>query len=244
MLYLNDKPINQNLIMRVKLTSIIACAIAISVSSCSHEHDGEHGHSHDHTDGHGHSHSHDHAKETFSIDGLVEEVKDVPDSIIKYLHAQHHAHNVLERRTVPPGYETREMKHWKDYAANLDDLPVINPGPGEYVHVMEGYKNGYQNLVIGITETFPGGAPPMHTHEGEESHVLLEGEILYALGDTMFTIKAPYIVNIPPMVPHAFKNIGDKTANLVVIFPTNVWKYDVLDYFPFEGYDEKGNKIE
>jgi len=74
----------------------------------------------------------------------------------------------------------------------------------------------------------------MHSHEGEESHVLLEGDILYALDDTIFTIKAPYLVNIPAGVPHAFKNIGNKTANLVVIFPTNVWKYDVLDFFPFK----------
>ena len=190
-------------------------------------------------------HSHDHAaKETFSIDGLVEEIKTVPDSIIAYLHAQHHAHKVLERRTVPPGYETKNLKYWKDYAVKVEDLPVINPGPGEYVHVMEGYKNGYQNLVIGITETLPGGYPPMHTHQGEEAHVLLEGNILYALGDSIFTVKAPYIVNIPPMVPHAFKNIDDKTANLVVIFPTNVWEYDVLDYFPFESYDNQGNKTD
>ncbi|MBC8124257.1 MAG: cupin domain-containing protein [Candidatus Kapabacteria bacterium] len=176
----------------------------------------------------------DTSKETFSIANLVGEVKTVPDSIIEYLHAQHHSHKVLERRTVSAGFETPKMKHWKDYVKKVEDLPVINPGPGEYVHVMEGQKNGYQNLVIGITETFPGGAPPMHTHEGEESHVLLEGEILYALGDTMFTAKGPYIINIPPMVPHAFKNIGNKTANLVVIFPTNVWRYDVVDYFPFD----------
>lgn len=180
-------------------------------------------------------------KETFSIGNLVAEVKTVPDSIIEYLHAQHHSHKVLERRTVPSGYETANMKYWKNYVKKVEDLPVINPGPGEYVHVMEGYKNGYSNLVIGITETYPGGAPPMHTHEGEESHVLLEGEILYALGDTMFTVKAPYIVNIPPMVPHAFKNIGDKTANLVVIFPTNVWKYDVVDYFPFENKENNNS---
>ncbi len=184
----------------------------------------------------------DSIKETFSITNLVQEVKTVPDSIIQYLHAQHHSHKVLERRMVPSGYETANMKYWKNYVKKVEDLPVINPGPGEYVHVMEGQKNGYQNLVIGITETFPGGAPPMHTHEGEESHVLLEGEILYALGDTMFTVKAPYIVNIPPMVPHAFKNIGKKTANLVVIFPTNVWKYDVVDYFPFDKKEHDHSK--
>ncbi len=173
-------------------------------------------------------------KETFSISSLVTEEKNTPDSIIVALNKQHHQLKVLERRNVPGPFKAPEMKYLSDYAVTLDNLPVINPGPGEYVHVMEGQRHGYKNLTIGITETFPGGAPPMHSHEGEESHVLLEGDILYALGDTMFTIKAPYMVNIPAGMPHAFKNIGNKTANLVVIFPTNIWKYDVLDFFPFK----------
>ena len=173
-------------------------------------------------------------KETFSISNLVEENKQAPDSVIAALNAQHHQLKVLERRTVPGPFTAPAMKFFTDYAVTVDKLPVINPGPGEYVHVMEGQRHGYNNLTIGITETFPGGAPPMHSHEGEESHVLLEGDILYALGDTMFTIKAPYMVNIPAGMPHAFKNIGKKTTNLVVIFPTNIWKYDVLDYFPFD----------
>lgn len=176
----------------------------------------------------------DPTKETFSIRNLVAENKTIPDSVIQALNAQHHQLKVLERRTVPGPFQAPEMKYYSDNVAKLEQLPVINPGPGEYVHVMEGQRNGYENLTIGITETFPNGAPPMHSHEGEESHVLLEGDILYALGDTLFTIRAPYIVNIPAGVPHAFKNIGGKTANLVVIFPTNIWKYDVLDYFPFK----------
>jgi len=176
----------------------------------------------------------DQTKETISIANLVEEVKTVPDSVIQALNAQHHHLRVLERRSVPGPFNPANMKIYSSHAVKAEDLPVINPGPGEYVHVMEGQRNGYNNLTIGITETFPGGAPPMHSHEGEESHVLIEGDILYALGDTLFTIKAPYIVNIPAGVPHAFKNIGNKTANLVVIFPTNIWKYDVLDFFPFK----------
>ena len=211
----------------MKKINFIVTVWVVLVMSCSQGNEGTHSHG-------GESHTHDQTKETFSIEKLVAEVKTVPDSIMEYLHAQHHSHKVLERRTVPPGYESKELKNWSEYFAKVEDLPAINPGPGEYVHVMEGYKHGYRNLVIGITETFPGGAPPMHTHKGDESHVLLEGTILYALGDTLFTIEAPYIVNIPPMVPHAFKNIGEKTANLVVIFPTNVWEYDVLDFFPFK----------
>ncbi|WP_210464636.1 cupin domain-containing protein [Rufibacter roseolus] len=174
------------------------------------------------------------AKETFPLSNLVKENKVTPDQTMVRLHAQHHPHKVLERRTVPGPFTAPSMKYYSHHAVTLDKMPTINPGPGEYVHVMEGQRNGYNNLTIGITETFPGGYPPMHTHEGEESHVLLEGDILYALGDTTFTIKAPYMVNIPPMVPHAFKNVGEETANLVVIFPTNVWKYDVVDYFPFD----------
>ena len=181
----------------------------------------------------------DQTKETYSIANLVKENTIVPDSIIRALNAQHHQLNVLAKRTVPGPFKAPEMKYFADHIAKVVDLPVINPGPGEYVHVMEGQRHGYNNLTIGITETFPNGAPPMHSHEGEESHVLLEGDILYALGDTLFTLKAPYIVNIPAGVPHAFKNIGKKTANLVVIFPTNIWKYDVLDFFPFKSDTSK-----
>jgi quercetin dioxygenase-like cupin family protein len=156
------------------------------------------------------------------------------DAARKKLHAQHHPHAVLETRRIPGKVDPPAMKSLEDFALPKDKLVVINPGPGEFVHVMEGQRHGYHNLTVGITYTAPGGAPPMHTHVGEEAHVLLEGEILYAVGDELFTISAPYIVNIPPMVPHSFVNTGNALAELVVIFPTNVWEYDVLDYFPFK----------
>ena len=168
------------------------------------------------------------------------------DEARKKLHAQHHPHGVLETRRLPGTPQPPSMTSLEDFAVPKRKLVVINPGPGEYVHVMEGQRNGYKNLTVGITYTAPGGAPPMHTHAGEEAHVLLEGDILYALGDELFTISAPYIVNIPPMVPHSFVNIGDHLAELVVIFPTNVWEYDVLDYFPFkdlEGAKARAKKI-
>jgi quercetin dioxygenase-like cupin family protein len=150
------------------------------------------------------------------------------------LHAQHHPHKVLETRRVPGPFEKPAMDKVRDFALSKSDLDVIHPGPGEYVHVMEGQRHGYRNLTIGITYTAPGGAPPMHTHMGEESHVLLEGQkVLYALGDSLFVMEGPYIVNIPPMVPHSFQNLDDDVAQLVVIFPTNIWEYDVLDHFPF-----------
>lgn len=156
------------------------------------------------------------------------------DAARQQLHAQHHSHKLLETRRVPGRFDAPAMKEVKDFALSKKDLDVINPGPGEYVHVMEGQRHGYRNLTIGITYTAPGGAPPMHTHMGEESHVLTSGQkVMYALGDELFVAQGPYIINIPPMTPHSFTNLDDQVAELVVIFPTNVWEYDVLDYFPF-----------
>lgn len=174
-------------------------------------------------------------------DGIQHGEKITPvDETRQMLHAQHHSHKALETRSIPGAFEAPAMAKIDDFALSKDDLIVINPGPGEYVHVMEGQRHGYQNLTVGITYTAPGGAPPMHTHKGEESHVLLKGQkILYALGDSVFVMEGPYIVNIPPMVPHSFQNLDDEVAELVVIFPTNVWEYDVLDYFPFSTPEAK-----
>jgi len=162
------------------------------------------------------------------------------DEAQRQLNAQHHSYKVLETRKVPGDFQAPAMADIKDFALSKSDLDVINPGPGEYVHVMEGQRHGYENLTIGITYTAPGGAPPMHTHKGEESHVLLKGQkILYALGDKMFVKKGPYIINIPAGMPHSFQNLDNEVAELVVIFPTNVWEYDVLDYFPFSTPEAK-----
>lgn len=162
------------------------------------------------------------------------------DSARQALHSQHHGHQALETRSIPGTFTPPAMTSVKDFALAKKDLIVINPGPGEYVHVMEGQRHGYQNLTIGITYTAPGGAPPMHTHKGEESHVLLENQkVMYALGDSVFVLEGPYIVNIPPMVPHSFQNLDNNVAELVVIFPTNVWEYDVLNHFPFNTPEAK-----
>jgi hypothetical protein len=139
------------------------------------------------------------------------------DEARKALHAQHHPHGLIETRSIPGSFEPPAMSEISDFALSKDDLIVINPGPGEYVHVMEGQRHGYQNLTIGITYTAPGGAPPMHTHLGEEAHVLTaDQKVLYALGDEIFELEGPYIVNIPPMVPHSFQNLDDE-----------------VDFFPF-----------
>jgi hypothetical protein len=45
-------------------------------------------------------------------------------------------------------------------------------------------------------------------------------------------------------VPHSFQNLDDDVAELVVIFPTNVWEYDVLNFFPFTTPEAKAMAAE
>ena len=86
-----------------------------------------------------------------------ERIADV-DKTRKALHIQHHPHSVLETRQIPGHFDVPNMDKISDFALAKDKLVVINPGPGEYVHVMEGQRHGYQSLTIGITYTAPGGA--------------------------------------------------------------------------------------
>ena len=122
--------------MKALIPFIALLAIGLTLTACSSNQSDSR---HDMT-------SKDSTKETFSILTLVEELKQTPDSIIVQLNKQHHSLKVLERRTVPGPFTPPKMKYYSEHAVTLDKLPTINPGPGEYVHVMEGQRNGYNNL--------------------------------------------------------------------------------------------------
>jgi len=78
------------------------------------------------------------------------------DEARQSLHAQHHPHKALETRKIPGRFKKPAMTSVPDFALSKKNLVVINPGPGEYVHVMEGQRHGYRDLTVGITYTAPG----------------------------------------------------------------------------------------
>src|SRR5258705_8599319 len=111
--------------MKVLKVLIAVIAVALILDSCSNNK----------TENKPGTTSKDSTKETFSLKSLVVESKQIPDSVIAALNAQHHSFKVIERRTLPGPFITPKMKYFSEYAVTLDKLPVINPGPGEYVHV-------------------------------------------------------------------------------------------------------------
>jgi len=97
-----------------------------------------------------------------------------------------------------------------EYVFKLNQMISFYDVPGEFGHAMEGAQYGFESLSFIITETQPGGGPPLHVHECEEAHVLLEGKATYMIGDQKFTVEGPYVVNIP-----AFRLIGVLPASRI-----------------------------
>jgi mannose-6-phosphate isomerase-like protein (cupin superfamily) len=112
-----------------------------------------------------------------------------------------------------------------DYAFQFTQLTSFYDVPGEFGHLLEGQQYGFEALSFIVTETYPGGGPPLHTHESEEAHVLLDGEVKYVIGDQRFTVSGPYVVKIPARVPHTFLNASQQPFRMVCVFPDNRWTY-------------------
>jgi mannose-6-phosphate isomerase-like protein (cupin superfamily) len=106
-----------------------------------------------------------------------------------------------------------------DTLFRLDQLSSFYCAPGEFGHLLEGQRYGFGALTLIVTETHPGGGPPLHVHECEEAHILLEGRTSYVIGGQRFTATAPYVVKIPAGVAHAFLNVGAQPFRMVCAFP-------------------------
>ena len=62
-----------------------------------------------------------------------------------------------------------------DYVVKLKQMTSFYDVPGEAGYFINGEDYGFDALSFILTETHPGGGPPLHTHDSEESHVVLHG---------------------------------------------------------------------
>jgi HTH-type transcriptional regulator, repressor for puuD len=63
-------------------------------------------------------------------------------------------------------------------------------------------------VTTGITVFEPGTAIPLHTHNVEESVLVLEGEAAAVVGEDSFELEAGDATWVPAGVPHRFANRG------------------------------------
>src|SRR5580658_446491 len=63
----------------------------------------------------------------------------------------------------------------------------------------------------------PGGGPPPHRHDFEESFTVLEGEIEAVFRDAKSVVRAGETIHIPANAPHQFQNKSERAARLLCI---------------------------
>lgn len=105
-----------------------------------------------------------------------------------------------------------------NYVVRLSEMAAIQAGKGEKIHLLRGRDHGFETLSFILTETAPGGGPPLHTHESEEAHLLTAGTMTYIIEDQTFTVSAPYILRVPANTPHTFVNAGETPLALTAVF--------------------------
>lgn len=89
------------------------------------------------------------------------------------------------------------------------ELPSHNRGGGARTTSLVSPSLGATTFISGITEFEPGTAIPFHSHNCEESVVLLEGDAVMDIDGLEFPLQPLDTTFIPPNVMHRFRNISD-----------------------------------
>jgi quercetin dioxygenase-like cupin family protein len=112
---------------------------------------------------------------------------------------------------IPPDDPTRSLTH-----ANPETLPHIGLVGDTYTILLAAKDTAGKYCLIDM-HIPPGGGPPPHRHDFEETFTVLTGQIEATFRGTKSTIQAGETIHIPANAPHAFTNAADTPARLLCI---------------------------
>jgi quercetin dioxygenase-like cupin family protein len=114
---------------------------------------------------------------------------------------------------LPPDILSRALA-----VARSDDpnLPHIGLVGDTYTILLAGKDTAGRFCLIDMYVP-PGGGPPPHRHDFEESFIILEGEIEATFRGAKSVVKAGETINIPANAPHQFHNASAQPARLLCI---------------------------
>lgn len=104
-----------------------------------------------------------------------------------------------------------------------DRMKAYERGGGARTVPLVGPKIGAKSFLNGMTIFGPGAAIPLHTHNCEESVLLLEGAAIAEIDGAEHAVMAGDVTFIPAGVPHRFRNTSrDKGMTIL-------WTYASVD---------------
>jgi quercetin dioxygenase-like cupin family protein len=70
-----------------------------------------------------------------------------------------------------------------------------------------------------IVEVAPLGGPPLHVHHVQDETIhVLQGRFKIRIGDELFYCDEGDFAYLPKQVPHAFRNLTDQPAEIIVVY--------------------------
>ncbi len=116
-------------------------------------------------------------------------------------------------KPLPPDNLTRLLT-----LARPDDesLPHIGIVGDTYTLLVTGTDTAGRFCLIDM-HIPPGGGPPPHRHDFEETFTLLEGELEATFRGNKQTVRAGETIHIPANAPHQFHNISNAPVRLLCI---------------------------
>ena len=102
-------------------------------------------------------------------------------------------------------------------------LPIHERGGGARTTPLVGPSLGASAFINGITSFGPGSAIPFHSHNCEESVMLLEGEAMLDIDGEEIRLQPLDTTWIPPNVSHRFRNLSDTQPMKIL------WIYGRID---------------
>ena len=103
------------------------------------------------------------------------------------------------------------------------EIPARQRGGGARTIPLVTRRTGSTSFINGITIFEPGAAIPMHTHNCEESVLMLEGSAIAEIDGAEHPVNAGDVTFIPAWVPHRFRNVS-ATAGMRIL-----WTYASVD---------------
>ena len=100
-----------------------------------------------------------------------------------------------------------------DHSPGLCHLGVVGD---TYTILLSGKDTNGRYCLIDM-HVPPGGGPPPHRHDFEESFIILDGEIEATFRGQKSVVRAGQTINIPANAPHSFTNASRQPARLLCI---------------------------
>jgi HTH-type transcriptional repressor of puuD len=99
------------------------------------------------------------------------------------------------------------------------EIELFDRGTGVKTIPLVGKWNSQGNkITTGITIFEPGTALPLHTHNVEESVMVLEGQATAVIGDDHFELVADDVTWVPTGVEHCFINRGQGQMRIYWVY--------------------------